>query len=179
MIILIQKSHNTVVFYKYWNNTIFLPQTRDELFRWDDADFFLLCSNAVEEICQAGKQALFASWLYFVGQHFFSERPTEIQSLQYWVTVTCVAKLQRKNKNSEVKRVINETLDKSWLFSHKDSMAKVPRISVTFQEVNINYNPSPAWACGYKTCLSGKWYVFRWARWTLMVTHLVRTLICI
>lgn len=74
--------------------TIFLPQPGDELLWWNDSHFLLLSGDAVEQVSQAGEQALFPPRLDFIGQHFLSEGPAEVQCLQHWVTVAGVAKLR-------------------------------------------------------------------------------------
>lgn len=44
--------------------TIFLPETRDEFLGRDDADFLLLCGDAVEQVSQAGEEGLFSTRLH-------------------------------------------------------------------------------------------------------------------
>ncbi len=73
--------------------TIFFPQPGDELLWWNDSHFLLLSCNAVEEVRQAGEQALLPSRLDLIGQHFLPEGPAKVQCLQHWVTVAGVAKL--------------------------------------------------------------------------------------
>lgn len=81
--------------------TILLPQTWDELLGGDHAHLLLLRGDAVEEVGQTGEKVLLFLLLDFIRQHILPERPAEIQSLQHWVTVTCVPKLEKKTQREE------------------------------------------------------------------------------
>lgn len=79
--------------------TILFSQPWNELLWWDHANLLLLRGNAVEKVCQACQQVFLLFLLGLVCQHILTERPAEIQGLKHGVTVACVPKLPKDNRD--------------------------------------------------------------------------------
>ena len=79
--------------------TIFFSQSSHKFFGSNNTCFLFLWRNIVEKIWKTSQQVFFSLTQWFVGQNFLAEWSTEIQSLQHWVTITCVSKLNYKKEN--------------------------------------------------------------------------------
>lgn len=56
----------------------------------------------MEEVGQTCEQVLLLLLLGFVGQHVLSKRPAEVERLEHGVTVACVSKLRKEEREASV-----------------------------------------------------------------------------